>query len=201
MGSRLPDEVKSTFTLRLPEKVAERTHSAARAAGLPRNDLILLALTEYLERQDAPQSKAPRRPDAKSRYLQAIRESYGEETALQQAGVARRTLAKWIEDPGFAEEVQAAQSYYLESLEQTLVSIGRGERKGTAGALATVLAAHHAAYGRAKAELVNKILAFEHGELLRAIREELGETCRDGLDRACERYEIGQAVRLAWLTE
>ncbi len=201
MGSKLPNEVKSTFTLRLPEKVAERTHSAARKAGLPRNDLILVALTEYLARQEAPQDKPARRQDAKSRFLAAIRESYGEETALQQAGVARKTLARWLEDPGFTEEVAAAQSFYLEGLEQNLVSIGRGERKGTAGALATVLAAHHASYGRVRAELVQKILSIEHGCLLACVVAELGEQAREGIERAAARYEDGRDIRLAGLTE
>ncbi|MCE7875565.1 hypothetical protein DYH09_35090 [bacterium CPR1] len=201
MGSKLPNEAKSTFTLRLPEEVAERTHFAARKAGIPRNDLILLALTEYLARQDKPAPKPERKASARTRFLQAVREHYGQETALERSGVKRAELSRWMQEPEFAAEVAAAQSYYLEALEAVLAAIGRGERKGTTGALTAILAAHHASYGRVRAELVLKILSQEHGALVLEIAKELGDQSREALERALARYETGRDIRLAGFTE
>lgn len=198
MGKPLTDKALTRFLLTVPDEMGAWLYARSKTLAVPRNELICQAVATMMRAVDVPAAPATK---PRERFLAAIREHYGLETALAASGVTRAQFDRWQKSPGFALDLQSAQEAYLEALVADLAAIGRGQRKGVAGALVNILSAFHPSFGRAKAELVNKILAFEHGELLRAIREELGETCADGLERACERYEIGQAVRLAWLTE
>lgn len=202
MGRQLPDQVKDKFTLRLPPGIAAWLHAAAKAAGLPRNDHVLNILARAMQAEQQRQAEpAPKRPSRRAQFLQAVRDCFGTETALERSGARRSELERWQADPRFAAELAAAQDRYLETLEANLVDIGRGERKGVSGALQAVLAAHHQAYGRVKSELLLKVLTAEHGALLAEIVRELGESAREGIQRALERYESGRDIRLASFTE
>lgn len=169
------------FTIGLPDDLFSWVDGECATRGVSRRQIVKLALVAYRNSSTASKpvptgKKLKGDAGLKATFLEKVRLKFGLGLAAQEAGLEWRQVEAWQEkDERFDEDVDAAQKVYLQTIEQELIEIGKGAKKGVAGALATFLAAHHPAYGRIKIEFLNKIIGPLIEGFYNIIREMAGE--------------------------
>lgn len=152
------------------------------------------------ERKRVEVEKAKRAKPLRERFLDFVRENFSIVRGLTDLAITQKQYAEWNATPEFKQQLKAAQIYWVDGIQQEMADIGRGKKKGDPNALGWLLNAHHPAYGRAKIELMLKIIDPLIKRLKKFLVEELGPSQEAGIKRALERFELEKRKRLSDMT-
>lgn len=139
-------------------------------------------------------------PTAREKLLAKIRENNSEIRSAVDLKIPLTELEKWREDPAYQKELGAARAYWIDGLQEEMRLIGCGKKKGDANALSRLLAAHHLAFGRAKVELVLRLVDPLVKKLIAFLRLELGASAEEGIKKALDRFNRERRKRFSDLT-
>lgn len=175
--------------------------SHARKNGLTISAFLRdICLDVHREAEQADGVTTGKRVTRKEQMLQYVRENMSLVRGAIQLRIKMDEVRQWMRDPKFREDLRDAQVYWVDGIQQEMADIGAGKKKGDTNALGWLLNAHHAAFGRAKVELIVKMLDPLIKKLTDFIREELGADAEDGLERAMKRFDAERRKRLTDLT-
>lgn len=137
----------------------------------------------------------------RERFLEEVRQNFSQVRAARTVGIDMDTVRRWSSLPRdgkkFMAALQDAMIYWVDGVQQELVDIGAGRKKGDAQALGLILGAHHVAYGRAKMQMFLKLFDPFLKKFLGYLREELGPEAEPGIEKALARLNVDKAKRQA----
>lgn len=170
----------------------------AKRRGLTLSQYLRVVFIEERQRVQA-EAKRPKL-SLKERFLQYVRENFSIARGLADLKIPADKWREWNREQGFPQALRSAQVYWVDGIQAEMAAVGSGKKKGDPNALGWILNAHHPAYGRAKIELVLKILDPLVKRLKKFLLEELGPSQEAGIKKALERFDLEKRKRLSDMT-
>lgn len=124
--------------------------------------------------EEAPDPEPPLPAEPASLPL-AVERLHAVPLAAAHIGVPLDLVEEWLrEDPALSRAVDQARRRFELGIEQRVLQIGTGERRGTRQALLAFLEANDPRYGRVKSELVQRITKPWIAKVLTALQDAVG---------------------------
>lgn len=180
-----------------PEAVADWIRGTAIQRGLPIGKFLSNLATEAKKREEEA-SKKTRRPKTKrEKLIDLVRENNSLVRSAVQLGIPVDEVRRWAGEPAFASELDAAKAYWVEGLQDDMRAIGSGKRHGDANALSRLLNAHHPSFGRAKTEMILRIVDPLVKKLITLLQKELGDEAKPAIEKVVAEWQIEKRKRLS----
>jgi hypothetical protein len=179
------------------EEIGDWVRSEAIKRGMSTRKFLSHIAADYKERSSETPD-GPKKPRSKrSQLISLVRENNSPVRSAVRLGVSLADLREWSSDPGYAAELEAAKAYWVEGLQEDMRAIGAGRKHGDANALSRLLNAHHPAFGRAKTEMILRIIDPLVRELVRDLQSELGEEAKEAIQRCVDRWQVKKRKKLS----
>lgn len=180
-----------------PEDLADWIRGEAIRRGLTTRKFLSHLAADFRSRSVEAEAKPKRPPSRKEQLIERVRESNSIVKSATALGISIQTVREWQADPQFAADLQSAQAYWIESLQESMHEIGLGKRVGDANALSRLLNAHHPSFGRAKTEMILRVLDPLVKRLVERLQRALGDEAKALIEKEVEAWQTEKRKRLS----
>lgn len=181
---------RSKIDVDFPPEMRDWLETQARTTGLTLSDYVRAMADDHRRQAEAVPADPVKKLTRREQYLEEVRKTGAPIQAGQRLGIKASKIREWAKNPDFPREVALAKAAWLESLEQDMVSIGRGRLKGDTQAIGWILNAHHPNHGRAKKELLLSMINPLIKRLAEFLIMEFGSDARDRVKKALEQFQM-----------
>lgn len=180
-----------------PDDLADWIREESIKRGMNNRKFLCHIAQAYRERS-SQEGQKPRKPRTKRQQLiESVRQNNSLIRSAVSLGIHLDEIREWRKDPAFLAEIEGAQAYWIEGLQEDMRKIGVGEKSGDANALSRLLNAHHPSFGRAKTEMILRVIDPLVRDLVRDLQREIGDEAAGAIQKVLDRHEVRKRKRLS----